>query len=67
MVPPTDSNKNEIFSWEQIFYDNINSDFMTVLKNAGQSGVFLVRPQSKNSASNNHEYVSLTFNPKNSY
>lgn len=58
-VPSTDSDKNDLFSWKSIFYDNINDDFVDVLKNVGQEGVFLVRPQSTKSSSNTHQYVIL--------
>jgi hypothetical protein len=53
-------------SWDEIFYNNIKNDFSNILINIGQTGIFLVRPQSKQTSLNGHGYVSLDFNTMNS-
>jgi hypothetical protein len=58
--------EEEKISWNEIFYNNINNDFANILINIGQTGVFLVRPQSKKTSLNDRGYVSLDFNTINS-
>jgi hypothetical protein len=54
--------ENTKISWENIFYDNRNNDFTIILGNIGQSGVFLIRPQSKKTSSGDHDYVRSDLN-----
>jgi hypothetical protein len=59
LILPTDSYENkEIFSWDEIFYNNINNDFTNVLNDAGQTGVFLIRHQLNKIYVNDYDYVS---------
>lgn len=44
-------------SWEKIFYWNEKNDFGMILNNIGQTGTFLVRPQSRKTSSDDHDYV----------
>jgi hypothetical protein len=57
-----DVDENTKLSWENIFYDNRNNDFIIILSNIGQSGVFLIRPQSKKTPSSDHDYVRSDLN-----
>jgi hypothetical protein len=50
------------FSWNDIFYNNINNDFSNILNTIGQTGVFLIRPQSKKAGLTDHAYVSVDLN-----
>ncbi|CAF1582030.1 unnamed protein product [Adineta ricciae] len=43
--------------WNEIFYSNDKDDYIDVLTRTGQSGVFLIRPQSKKIRSNDHDYT----------
>ena len=44
-----------------MFYANQNGDAASILSNIKQTGIFLVRPQSKKTASNEQRYVRLGF------
>ncbi len=52
--------KSILISWENIFYNNRNNDFTNILRNIGQTGIFLIRPQLKKMSSN--DYVRLDLN-----
>ncbi|CAF1582240.1 unnamed protein product [Adineta ricciae] len=43
--------------WNEIFYSNDKNDYIDVLTRTGQSGVFLIRPQTKKTSSNDHDYT----------
>ena len=46
-------------SWDEIFYDNKNDDYINVLNNIGRTGTFLVRPQANKDYSSDHQFVSI--------
>ncbi|CAF4456160.1 unnamed protein product [Rotaria socialis] len=51
------STANDSFTWDDIFYTNDLNDYADILITSCQNGAFLVRPQSKKTNSNNHDYT----------
>ncbi|UJR38372.1 hypothetical protein I4U23_031042 [Adineta vaga] len=49
--------QENIILWNDIFYMNDKDDYRSVLIRTGESGAFLIRPQSKKTSSNDHDYT----------
>ncbi|CAF1236870.1 unnamed protein product [Adineta steineri] len=49
--------QNKKMLWNDIYYSNENNDYRSVITKTGEYGTFLIRPQSKKTNSNDHNYT----------